>query len=478
MSKPTVILRRVLLALSVCLVNTPAYAASGLCGFDLASMSFAGSPQVQARCLLRPVLQYAHIGPERPLPPTLAGLVGNPFSLDRAALAGFLRASHGAGVPALVNGLEIPVSRARDNSPGSPAAGYFVIHDTSTPNLGVGGADFPTDIDSSDHVNTFSYYRTGVRSKAHFYVNRIGEIREFRDFRIPWRATKLEMDVVGTPSRGLFLHIELIQPRHDDRAGIDAFAPTPGFTTAQYERLATLYIVASTRAGRWLIPAYHTTLDHGLDDGHDDPQNFDLAQFDRILGAQLALMRPLAPVVATEVTPLRASLYYTALESDYPAGSDAVFRTRNGDEIHRASAEFVRLATIEGSAKLRDGRVLNVDGAVNGERRWMVIAQAYGFDALGCGLLPFRSAAVDRSRVALRTRLYLPETVGMRLPNGRLHDGLWYAVDTGSAIVGDRIDLFLGAGRATMEVPRRHGIEHLQELQAERRGTFQGCPTG
>jgi len=70
-----------------------------------------------------------------------------------------------------------------------------------------------------------------------------------------------------------------IQPRRRDPAGgpkNDAIAPTPGFSEPQYTRLALLYVVASVRAGTWLIPAMHAALDEGLNDAHDDPQNFDL----------------------------------------------------------------------------------------------------------------------------------------------------------------------------------------------------------
>jgi hypothetical protein len=62
-------------------------------------------------------------------------------------------------------------------------------------------------------------------------------------------------------------------------------APQPGFSEAQYRRLALLYVAASLRAGTWLIPAYHAVLDSGFDGGHDDPQNFDLAVWDARLGA-------------------------------------------------------------------------------------------------------------------------------------------------------------------------------------------------
>jgi hypothetical protein len=82
---------------------------------------------------------------------------------------------------------------------------------------------------------------------------------------------------------GLQLHIELVQPRRPDPASKDPkndrIAPNPGFTNKQYERLALLYICASVRRGTWLIPAYHSAIDAGIQDAHDDPQNFDLDAF-------------------------------------------------------------------------------------------------------------------------------------------------------------------------------------------------------
>jgi hypothetical protein len=59
----------------------------------------------------------------------------------------------------------------------------------------------------------------------------------------------------------------------------DFLAPDPGFTQAQYDALALVYAVASRRAGFWLIPAFHSVLDEGIRNKHDDPQNFQLDAF-------------------------------------------------------------------------------------------------------------------------------------------------------------------------------------------------------
>ena len=119
------------------------------------------------------------------------------------------------------------------------------------------------------------------------------------DFEIPWRETKLERaPLFAGALKGLFLHVELIQPRRRAPGRgrrNDAMAPTPGFTTAQYDRLALLYTIASVRAGRWMIPAFHAPIDYGIRGGHDDPQNFEIAAFARSLHAltqQLQTQQP------------------------------------------------------------------------------------------------------------------------------------------------------------------------------------------
>ena len=173
---------------------------------------------------------------------------------------------------------------------------------------------------------------------------------------------------------------------------------------------------------------------------------------------------------------LRCTLYYLSLESDYSTGNDGIFLDVEGNVLHTGSREFLDKAAIEGSAKLNDGRVLNVAGHAGGEARWTVVNAPFGLDAIGCHLVPMRSAAVDRTVIPLRTRLRLAETVGLPMPDGSKHDGIWYAVDVGGGIGGDRIDLFVGAGKAAMKPVYNFGIGHLQPLTTTILGTFTGCP--
>jgi 3D (Asp-Asp-Asp) domain-containing protein len=175
---------------------------------------------------------------------------------------------------------------------------------------------------------------------------------------------------------------------------------------------------------------------------------------------------------------LRATLYYTALEADYARGTDAMFLDRLGRILRRGSSEFVAAAAIEGSVRFDDGEVLNYDRRIGAEVRWLRTESELGLDALGCELVPYRSAAVDPELISSGTLLFLEETHGMPLPDGSLHDGIWLASDIGEAIKGDRIDLYTGLGMASMQVPRTFGIGHLQPLSARSLGFAQGCESG
>ena len=66
-------------------------------------------------------------------------------------------------------------------------------------------------------------------------------------------------------------------------------------------------------------------------------------------------------------------------------------------------------------------------------------------------LIPFRSIAVDRSKIPWGTALYIPGLRGaaITLPDGSAakHDGYVYAVDKGGQITGNHIDFFEGLPR-------------------------------
>lgn len=98
---------------------------------------------------------------------------------------------------------------------------------------------------------------------------------------------------------------------------------------------------------------------------------------------------------------------------------------------------------------------------------------ATGNDSLGCRPIAMRTLATDPRVIPRRTRLFIRETVGLRLPDGTVHDGYWYASDTGGAIRGQRVDLYTGHGRGSMQPVMRFNQRRLTITNA---GRFDGCP--
>ena len=275
----------------------------GPCEFDPATLAFKGEPAEQARCLLSPVQPVGRLGPPlAALPTVLADRVGKSTeSFDRDGLAAWL-AERGLADP-LGESLAKKVSRANDNDSGSRPAAYFVIHDTSAPNYG--SLPWPTSINDEAKINNLNRYRCANDiERAHVFINRGGAILLAHDFEVPWRATKFEMATnFGSALKGLFLHIELIQPRRRHPKfgrGNDFLAPEPGFAPEQYDALAVVYVVTSIRAGFWMIPAFHAVLDEGIRNKHDDPQNFELAAFARSLERLLEALKTPAQSEARE----------------------------------------------------------------------------------------------------------------------------------------------------------------------------------
>jgi hypothetical protein len=253
-------MRNTLLAfilLTIFVFTGPA-AAQSPCPFD------SPKTDVLARCLLRPVKIHGNLGPEPDaLPSPLKKLIGKRVKVKGESLKRYLDAK-GITEESVGGSLATPIANVR----------YFVIHDTSSPYLK--DDPFPANINEADYRGN-NLVRWAQVKVTHVYVNRVGESATATNFDQPVGATKFER---RNPDRkGLFIQIELIQPRRRDPAGSatnDAFAPSPGFTPEQLDRLALLYVAASVRRGRWLLPAFHAAVDAGIPDAHDDPQNFDM----------------------------------------------------------------------------------------------------------------------------------------------------------------------------------------------------------
>ena len=256
------------------------------CKFNPSQLSFAGSSVEQARCLLRFVKRAGEVG-DTPatLPQVLENLLADAQNLGIASAQLTLNLQK-RGIPESTVGGPVGdrVCHADSDNPSAPLARYFMIHDTST-KLKTGQTFDPDLIDSPPW--TGNQLAKLARGKTHIYITRLGQTLTDHQYKTPWRATQFEGKT--TRYRGLFLHHELVQPRMGPGKS-DVDSPDPGFTPAQYERLALQYIIASVRRGSWMIPAFHCVLDIGVGD-HDDPQHFDLAAWGSALQAAIADVR-------------------------------------------------------------------------------------------------------------------------------------------------------------------------------------------
>jgi len=281
----------------------------GLCKFDPERLAFAGAAAAdQARCLLRKVSIGGDVdAKDAVLPEPLGTLIGTSITITKESLRDYL-AARKIAEDDIGGSLDGPVSRAKSNAPDSPLAKYFVIHDTSVPNCSdpalkcaeLGKLPKNRDKSSWPYNNkklVLKKWNKETKTRypvAHVYIGRTGISKTGIDFSTPWRAVRLESAIQDIPAKGLFLHIENVQPRVGKpaipEAGAklnDLIAPVPGFTAAQYQRLALVYVAASMRRGEWLIPGFHAVIDKGVGT-HDDPQNFELEIWAASLRAVIA----------------------------------------------------------------------------------------------------------------------------------------------------------------------------------------------
>jgi 3D (Asp-Asp-Asp) domain-containing protein len=160
----------------------------------------------------------------------------------------------------------------------------------------------------------------------------------------------------------------------------------------------------------------------------------------------------------------RNTYYYVSLEHEYPDSPASTPILTLADEIlAQVSQPFKSALDIEGTGKLKDDRVVNFAGRKDGQSRYKISKYPFGEGVGNCELIPFHTIAVDPKRIPLGTVVQIDETIGMPLPDGTTHNGLWRAEDVGSAIQKDRVDLFIGT-RTQADTLTRQGITHLKPL--------------
>jgi len=141
--------------------------------------------------------------------------------------------------------------------------------------------------------------------------------------------------------------------------------------------------------------------------------------------------------------------YHIADQPENDRSRAVALRDRRGRVLARVSRKYAARVLMQGTGRLRDGRLINIAGGCQKtERCYHILDESirYGMGARNRALRPFRSVAAP-PHIAIGTVLYIPELDGLAIPGGlpngnRVHDGCVIAEDRGGGIQGRQLDLF------------------------------------
>jgi 3D (Asp-Asp-Asp) domain-containing protein len=185
-----------------------------------------------------------------------------------------------------------------------------------------------------------------------------------------------------------------------------------------------------------------------------------------------------SPLLAREkIGRFRITFYYLVDEADYKPSTRWAIRDMRGNVIARTSFNFRRHLLMEGSGRLRDGRVVTYQRHLHGEARFRVTKHEYGAGIGTCPLVPYRTIAVDPKLIPFGTRVFIPQFVGIELPDGTKHDGFFMAHDRSHYVRGGHIDLFMKHGKKSVRPFTSRGFRTGKRVDVYREARPQkgGC---
>ncbi len=162
--------------------------------------------------------------------------------------------------------------------------------------------------------------------------------------------------------------------------------------------------------------------------------------------------------------------YYYMAEQEGGRRSVQLYQRKGCKRISKVSRKDAKQLALQGGGKLEDGRILIYAGhcKCSGAPCYSVAEESHewGTGVKDRPLSPFRSVAVDPSRVAIGTVLYVPELDGLTVPGhlpegGSVHDGCVVADDQGGGIKGRQLDFFVAKKVHYTAFNRRHHIKRV-----------------
>ena len=189
-----------------------------------------------------------------------------------------------------------------------------------------------------------------------------------------------------------------------------------------------------------------------------DPELLGTFRMTRYYVAQESDYRRPAPAVAAaaEAAPSDADgevVLASAAAAPAPVAGVTIYDDRGCRAIATLAPRFYEVLDVQGTGKLRDGRVVNVSEpcrcGTSPCYRVMPSSEPWGRGATSRPLQPFRTIAVDPRVIPLGSLVYIAELDGITMPGhapwgGFVHDGCVIALDVGGGIKGMEIDFFVG----------------------------------
>ncbi|HSD88578.1 MAG TPA: 3D domain-containing protein [Kofleriaceae bacterium] len=190
---------------------------------------------------------------------------------------------------------------------------------------------------------------------------------------------------------------------------------------------------------------------------------FDITFYYVVGEDEIAAKRPKESPVANDNQPASTELTAVAATPEMVT----LYEPKACQPIAEVTREFASQLQLQGTGKLRDGRVLNIWGRCSCEQKpcFKVTENQWGTAGTGKPLQPFRTVAVDPRVIKLGSLLYVPLLEGRTMPGrapwgGYIHDGCLVADDTGGGIDGHQLDLFVGKKAYYNGLRSAHGGSH------------------
>lgn len=113
--------------------------------------------------------------------------------------------------------------------------------------------------------------------------------------------------------------------------------------------------------------------------------------------------------------------------------------------------------------------------------RWKAVNSEYGLGNKSNHLVPYVTIACDQGTVSNSSRwlnggfmkfgqrIFIPEAKGVKLPDGKTHDGIFQCGDTGGKITSNHIDVFIGFATSDSNAK---AVNPFSFIKSSSKGTF------